>query len=457
MNRFAAFAGVVGVCWIMGVDTRPAGAQVLYAIATDADARQLRIPPLTPAAERPNRQENALFNDDLLLQIDFAAHKRHYLLDRPRGTFQTVTASWDGAYVVCLAHRPHSDSGDVEDSGKQPDAFVTILSSAGKLEHRFTIPSSAMLVRSAPQLLAGGERVGFARRTAPKARNERPGPAEVVTTDLKGGDLRVLGPGESPAWSADGRTILFSAPVDVEGRGIHYRVMTMDADGRRRRPIGPPDSCDGAFSPDGKRIVYLKLGPGRTDVIVANADGSAPRRITAIRTVYVTPRWLDNGRIVVAANTDSLKPVTPDGPKAPPKPAPPIPAGDDGLTGDLATPDTLFVLAADGSATHRLFPMQAMDAALDRPRHEGVRMLIDGENDEITHLKVPGQIPWPKRPNEPPGARLIFQGDKAFVKDDFGQLKRARDGFYLMPDGRQILIRGGKKVEQPAPRSGSAR
>ena len=93
--------------------------------------------------------------------------------------------------------------------------------------------------------------------------------------NVDGSGLRRVARGWSPAWSPDGRMLVFSHGSTIE---------VLDVDGSNHRPLhddGGYGSFDPAWSPDGRRIAFsmgtfVDFGLG---LWVMNADGSDPRHI----------------------------------------------------------------------------------------------------------------------------------------------------------------------------------
>ena len=114
----------------------------------------------------------------------------------------------------------------------------------------------------------------------------------------------------TPAWSPDGRTIVF-----VSGRDGNGEVYAMDADGTSPRNLtqDPAQDVHPAWSPDGRRIAFVrsrspssrcKPGPGpcwdpfnrQSEIYVMNADGSRKRNLTPDRGFDDNPTWSPDGR-----------------------------------------------------------------------------------------------------------------------------------------------------------------
>ncbi len=111
---------------------------------------------------------------------------------------------------------------------------------------------------------------------------------------------------QAPAWSPDGRTIVFVSWRDGNGE-----VYAMDADGSSPRNLtqNPAKDVRPAWSPDGRSIAFVsirdrhqRMQPGRrtppeqSDIYVMNADGSGKRNLTRDRANDDLPTWSPDGR-----------------------------------------------------------------------------------------------------------------------------------------------------------------
>jgi Tol biopolymer transport system component len=99
---------------------------------------------------------------------------------------------------------------------------------------------------------------------------------------------------QAPAWSPDGRTIVFVSWRDGNGE-----VYAMDADGSGPRNLtqNPAKDVRPAWSPDGRRIAFVSQREGNGEVYVMDADGSGKRNLTRDRAGDDDyPTWSPDGR-----------------------------------------------------------------------------------------------------------------------------------------------------------------
>jgi Tol biopolymer transport system component len=98
------------------------------------------------------------------------------------------------------------------------------------------------------------------------------------------------------AWSPDGRTIVFTSGNGDCTSAAEHDIETMNADGSHHRAVSTNGASFAAsFSPDGRRIAYTS---GNV-LVIADRDGSHRRVVAGTGGGYVvwtTPMWSADGR-----------------------------------------------------------------------------------------------------------------------------------------------------------------
>jgi Tol biopolymer transport system component len=93
------------------------------------------------------------------------------------------------------------------------------------------------------------------------------------------------GPGGLPVWSPDWRKLAFlrqrgvNRGYPVYGRYSDIYVMNADGSGRRRLTRSAQNDGDPVWSPDGRRLAFVRVWGGLANIYVVNADGSGLRRL----------------------------------------------------------------------------------------------------------------------------------------------------------------------------------
>ncbi len=108
-------------------------------------------------------------------------------------------------------------------------------------------------------------------------------------------------------WSPDGKQVLFASTRDA-GFPPHPDLYTVPVEGGQARRITTTEAREGVFSPDGKRLAYVR-GPGlwyrkgyrgssNDDIWVCDADGSNHRQLTSFHGQDAAPMWSADGQWV---------------------------------------------------------------------------------------------------------------------------------------------------------------
>jgi TolB protein len=131
------------------------------------------------------------------------------------------------------------------------------------------------------------------------------GKSEIYTMNVDGSQVTRLTSGQAndqfADWSPDGGQIAFTSD-----RNGNYDLYIMDVDGGNQRQLtsAPVWEMFPAWSPDGAQIAYFACDPQgrpqRQDIYVMNADGSNVRRLTQTPSVVdEDPAWSPDGKQIV--------------------------------------------------------------------------------------------------------------------------------------------------------------
>lgn len=109
-----------------------------------------------------------------------------------------------------------------------------------------------------------------------------------------------------PTLSPDGSRMIFLKLLEdreqmfiANADGSHERKLLAFADG---------DIEDPAWSPDGIRVAYIASAGARKSIHVMNVDGSGDRAITPASQSPIHPAWMPDGRSLLYCTDDDLRP-----------------------------------------------------------------------------------------------------------------------------------------------------
>ena len=155
---------------------------------------------------------------------------------------------------------------------------------------------------------------------------------DVFVMDADGDNVRQLTPehdgssSSQPTWSPDGRTIMYVrgpsiASAVVSATPLAFgELRTMDAAGGEstRLTRGEPDAAP-AWSPDGREIVFVRghdlaKASGDMDLFVMGGSGGTPRRLTHTPdSLETAPAWSPDGSRIAFARSYSNSAFTGEG------------------------------------------------------------------------------------------------------------------------------------------------
>ncbi len=125
----------------------------------------------------------------------------------------------------------------------------------------------------------------------------------LAMSDLVGTGVTAIGEGTEPAWSPDGKRLAFVREQDGHG---HLFVASADGGGAQQVTYGPADDDQPSWSPDGRRIVFCSAHAtevGRqANLFTVQPDGERLIQLTEGDSLACRPVWGRDGYIYFHAN-----------------------------------------------------------------------------------------------------------------------------------------------------------
>lgn len=108
-----------------------------------------------------------------------------------------------------------------------------------------------------------------------------------------------------PTLSPDGKRMIFLKML--EGREQMF-MANVDGNGEKQLSHDTADIEDPTWSPDGRQVAYVRIENGRNALHVMNIDGSADRRVTPPTQSPIHPAWMRDSRVLLYCTNDDLDP-----------------------------------------------------------------------------------------------------------------------------------------------------
>jgi Tol biopolymer transport system component len=115
------------------------------------------------------------------------------------------------------------------------------------------------------------------------------------------------GSDDTPSFSADGRTIVFSGNRDPGAAtdGVHIYTIEVNGSGLKQLTSGNTFDRNPSFSPSGQRVVFDRRVGGKSHIFAVNVDGSGLRQLTKGNGNDTEPVYMPNGkRILFSSDRD---------------------------------------------------------------------------------------------------------------------------------------------------------
>ena len=94
-----------------------------------------------------------------------------------------------------------------------------------------------------------------------------------------------------PAFSADGKRVAYSARGASKGETFHLFVRALPGGAPLQLTNGERSDIGPAWSPDGARLAFLRIGEGRTEYIAIPSDGGAERTLAEFAGWPIAAGW----------------------------------------------------------------------------------------------------------------------------------------------------------------------
>jgi Tol biopolymer transport system component len=125
----------------------------------------------------------------------------------------------------------------------------------------------------------------------------------IGVSDLGGTGIDVIGSGTDPAFSPDGKHIVYAR---TSSGHEHLFLANVDGSGAQQITDGPADDQEPSWSPDGKHIVFCSAHGNdewtQANLFIVRPDGSGIVQLTEGDRLACHPTWSKDGYVYFHAN-----------------------------------------------------------------------------------------------------------------------------------------------------------
>jgi len=255
--------------------------------------------------------------------------QRRAVRNRKLGAVVAAAAVVAAVGVFAVRSVPEGNEGSLGSRGELPSRVPPQMPGRGEQDLAFVALDGTPLaaIPSLPQdaaqvdLSPDGRTIVFAATID--------GGTRIATMPVEGGDPTILTPEGipgyyRPAWSPDGRRIVYeklrlSGQIDL---GIDLYVMDADGSNPRQLTRGVFDDVWAAWSPDGRTVVYVSLDPTENpdaqfatsgEIWTIPAEGGTPTQLTDDAVPDAYPDYSPDGSRIVYLHDDALWVMDADG------------------------------------------------------------------------------------------------------------------------------------------------